>query len=725
LSIKNLDIKQEYRTDTHPPLLFYIDCLTHCNRFDRAAGYFSSSGLSKAAQGFARFIHDDGKIRMVVSPDFEGKDYDVLKEKYPSNEKIIEMSLLNSIQQIEDEIHKNRFAVLAWLLEEGKLKIKIAVKVDEKGRLQNGIFHEKSGIFYNSSNDEEYVAFTGSPNETGGGLISNFETIDVFTSWNEHEKTRVESKMKHFEELWSNKTQSIEIHDLPSAVKKEIIRRKPITKPTKDFLEETDRFNPDFLRTSSIQIKKPQTPDYIEARDYQDEAVEKWLKNDCIGLFEMATGTGKTITALIAAVELTKSKDKLFTLVLVPSVSLVQQWKKECLNFSFSQIINVYKDNRTWTSEFQAVLNSYKLGNTKFPLIISTYTSFKKSKFQTLSKQIPDDSLLICDEVHHLGAKEAKNIIPENIVNRLGLSATPHRHFDESGTADILNYFNAIDEPTYKLDLRDAINMRALCEYYLHIHEVHLNEDEYENYIDITRQIAKRYAIIKGNFESSDTQLERLLIKRKGIINKATEKLLKVYEILGLIKNENGKVRFTLVYCPEGSGENDDSVLLEYGRMLGLRMNINFKYFVGSTSPADRKNILEDFANGKTDAILAMKCLDEGIDVKRTEVAILVASSTNPRQYIQRRGRVLRTHEDKLFAHIHDLFVLPPVSGGDIDQSIPGDEVDKINEVNKTLITQELRRLYEFATSALNFADNMKIIRNYCDSYGIKDYDQW
>lgn len=718
MSLKNLTIEPEYRSDTNPPLNFHISCLKNSIRFDRAAGYFSSSGLNEAAQGFAHFLHADGKIRLIVSPNFEEKDYTFFNNIHSDNQRVIESRLHSSIEEIEEKIHKDRFGVMAWMLDEGQLEIKIAVKVDNNGKPQFGIFHEKSGIFYDE--EDNAVAFTGSANETKGGLISNFESIDVYVSWNEYEKDRVLKKAEHFEKLWSNNTNLLEIYDLPSAVKEKIIRKKPISRPKKDPLEDSIE-----NVTTKIKSNNPEIPDFIEERKYQGDAVTKWVSNDFVGLFEMATGTGKTITALIAAIELIKAKDRLFTLILVPSVSLVEQWQQECSNFSFSKIIKVYKGNSNWTADFQAVLNSYQLENEKFPVIISTYTSFKKPKFQSLANQMPDDSLLICDEVHHLGANEAKKFIPNNIINRLGLSATPHRHFDEGGTADILNYFNAIDAPTFKLDLRDAINMRALCEYYLHIHEVHLNEDEYENYIDITRQIAKRYAIIKVNFESSDTQLERLLIKRKGIINKATEKLQKVYEILGLIKNENGKVRFTLVYCPEGSDENDDSVLLEYGRMLGLRMNINFKYFVGSTSPADRKNILEDFENGKTDAILAMKCLDEGIDVKRTEVAILVASSTNPRQYIQRRGRVLRTHEDKLFAHVHDLFVLPPVSGGDIDQSIPGDEVDKINEVNKTLITQELRRLYEFATSALNFAENMNIIREYCERYEIENYDQW
>ena len=717
--LKDQKIEPEYRSDTNPPLNFHISCLKNSIRFDRAAGYFSSSGLSEAAQGFAHFLYADGKIRLIVSPNFEEKDYEFFTEIHSDKQQVIEHSLLRSIQEIEKKIDKDRFGVLAWMLDEGKLEIKIAVKVDKNGKPQFGIFHEKSGIFYDEEGNA--VAFTGSANETRGGLISNFESIDVYLSWKEHEKNRVLSKADHFEKLWSNNTNLLEIYDLPSAVKKEIIRKKPISRPKKDPLE-------DSVTTGITKIKsdKPEIPDFIEDRDYQSDAVEKWVTNDFVGLFEMATGTGKTITALIAAVELIKSKDRLFTLILVPSISLVEQWQKECSNFSFSKIVNVYKENSNWASDFQAVLNSYQLENEKFPLIISTYTSFKKSKFQSLSSQMPDDSLLICDEVHHLGANEAKKIIPNNITNRLGLSATPHRHFDEGGTADILNYFNAIDAPTFKLDLRDAINMGALCEYFLYIHEVHLSEEEYQDYLDITKQIAKRYAIINGRIDGGDKRLEQLLIKRKKIINSANEKFQKVYNILEGIKEDKGEIKFTLVYCPEGKDEFDDKILHDYGKMLGLRMDLHFKYFIGDTSPNDRKKILKDFASGKIDAILAMKCLDEGIDVKRTEIAILVASSTNPRQYIQRRGRVLRKHDDKHFAYIHDLFVLPPENEGNYYIDKPEkDEIDKLKQVNKALMQQELRRLFEFANSALNFAENMNIIRQYCERYEIKDYDQW
>ncbi len=325
--------------------------------------------------------------------------------------------------------------------------------------------------------------------------------------------------------------------------------------------------------------------------------------------------------------------------------------------------------------------------------------------------------MLICDEAHHLGANETKKFIPEKINFRLGLSATPHRHFDDSGTQDLLKYFNTLEEPTYKLDIRDAQDMDALCEYNLYIHEISLDEEEYESYLDITKQIARRVAINNGDMNSGDKTLENLLIKRKKIINHAKEKFNKVYEIIQQIISEKGILNYTLVYCPEGLDEYQESTMKEYGKMLGMDMGLNIRYFVGDTPSKERKEVLESFANGETQAILAMKCLDEGIDVKRTENAILVASSTNPRQYIQRRGRILRTHPDKLIASIHDLFVLPPF---DLIHDDDDETKNRINSINKSLIKQELLRLDEFASSSLNYVENKVLIRKYLDEYEIE-----
>ncbi len=705
--LQDLIIEKEYRSDTIPPLAFYINCLENSCRFDRAAGYFSSSGLSEASKGFAHFIHNDGYIRLVVSPDFEPEDYELLNSKISDRAKIIEEKLLNSIQSIDKQIQKDRIGMLAWLLNNGRLEIKIAIKKTKNGKFAHGIYHEKMGIFYDNV---DTIAFSGSSNESRGGFISNFESIDVYKSWNGYEIDRIELKAKHFGNLWNNSTNYLEVFDLPAAVKNNLIkkRKRTVVDP-----EENDL-------PSNILSKnpKPHFPTEYDILDYQTNAVQSWIKNGYQGLFEMATGTGKTVTALRAASELISKNDKIITIILVPSVSLVEQWEKDCIKFSFNTILKVYKDTKNWYTKYQSILNSYKLGSIKYPVIISTYTSYQLPRFQQMLSQIPSDSLIICDEVHNFGASESKKYLPHKLKYRLGLSATPHRHFDELGTNELLSFFKSEKSSTFKLDIRDAIDMGALCEYYLHIHEVNLNDDEYQKYIAITKKIGQRYAINKGKFDKYDKNLEMLLIKRKRIINNASHKKQIVEEIIKnrIIKDKS--IKYMLIYCPEGKDENDTTLIYDYGRMLGNDLGIKIKYFIGNTDAKERKLILEGFADGKIEAILAMKCLDEGIDVKRTETAILVASSTNPRQYIQRRGRVLRKHPEKNFAIIHDLFVLPPSLDTDYDDDT------KSSNINKNIIEQELRRLFEFAKSSLNYSDSMMTIRSYCTDYGI-DINDW
>ena len=220
----NLDILPEYRSDTTSPLIFYIKCLQNSIKFDRAAGYFSSSGLSEASKGFARFIDNDGVIRLVVSPDFEPDDYDLLNSNIHDRAKIIEDKLMTSIENIEDFIQRDRISILAWLIDKEKLKIKIAIKRNKYGNYEHGIYHEKMGIFYDS--DDNKIAFTGSSNESRGGIISNFEAIDVYLSWNQQENERIHRKELHFSNLWNNKTNYLDIFDLPLAVKKGLIKKR-------------------------------------------------------------------------------------------------------------------------------------------------------------------------------------------------------------------------------------------------------------------------------------------------------------------------------------------------------------------------------------------------------------------------------------------------------------------------------------------------------------------
>lgn len=319
--------------------------------------------------------------------------------------------------------------------------------------------------------------------------------------------------------------------------------------------------------------------------------------------------------------------------------------------------------------------------------------------------------MLLADEAHTMGAPQLLNNLPTGINYRLGLSATPHRHFDDAGTFRLLQFFSAEFMATYKLDLKEAIAKKFLCQYKLHPYFAELNEGEYGEYIALSKKIAKKAHISNNKFEETDSGLEKLLRDRRNILNKAEGKLAILGEIIdNLIKTE-GEIKHTLVYCPEGNSPEDDARIIDkYGRLLGLEKGLRIGKFVGETPANEREQLLKDFEDGKIQCLLAMKCLDEGVDIKQTKHAIFLASSTNPRQYIQRRGRVLRIHKNKSFAFLYDIITTPP--------DLPKDKT--LKKVEQTIIRQELKRYKEFADDALNYVEAIEPLKPFLEKYEIE-----
>ncbi len=685
MSLKELNIKPEYRTDTAPPLNFYISCLKNCTRFDRAAGFFSSSGLSEAAQGFAHFIHVNGRIRLVVSPEFEDEDYKLIKSGYKNKAELIEKSLLRSIEQIENQIHKDRFAVLAWMLDEGILEIKIAVKISENGMLQPGIFHEKSGIFYDEANNA--VAFTGSANETRGGLISNFESIDVYLSWNEYEKNRVTRKAKHFKQLWSNQTKSIKVYDLPSAVRKEILRRKSPRRPVKD----PEEYGLSEVINSDIQSPEEaiKYPDWLELYEYQQKHIDEWFKNECIGFFCMATGTGKTITALACATQLYNNIEKLFVLVTCPNTHLVNQWNGEAKNFGFLPLL-AFEDSRKWTPKLKRVISSFKRDSRKIIFVITTQSTLTHDnrKLARIIEKLDEESFLfIADEAHNLGSFKTRKRLPKNVRYKIALSATPNRYFDDIGSKYLKNYFGEQLPVEPEVDLKFAIGNNFLCRYRYYPHVVFLNDQETEEYHNLSKKI-KKLSHLMSDSENDDSPLQRLFEKRVAVLNNAQGKY---NELKKCLKNYES-LKKSLFYCSDKQIVNVIKILNEEKGILAKKVTYEDKQ-------ADRKVIFREFENGIIDAMCAIGVLDEGLDIPSTKSAFFLASSGNPRQFIQRRGRILRKpNESEKIAMIYDFISLPK---GNIN--------DEIDIVRKAL-EREMKRFKEFCMLAENKLEAMEKI---------------
>lgn len=479
-----------------------------------------------------------------------------------------------------------------------------------------------------------------------------------------------------------------------------------------------------------MQDSLPKFPFPEGPRDYQKNALNAWIENKYKGLFAMATGTGKTITSLNCLLHLYREEGSYKCLILVPTISLVDQWKKECTRFGFRNIIKISSKEKGWKDAvMRIVTNSYfNLKNISY-VIIATYASFAKSETCSRIEELSSSTLLIADEAHNMGStlmlKAMKRVV---FQRRIGLSATPHRQYDPQGNRSINDFFGIKDHYTFEYSMAEAIEKGVLCKYRYFPHVVNLNEDEMEQYLILSKQIAKFFHDDTEMFDD-DPVLTALLLKRKRIIHKAVNKLVKFKEIINDLYREKGNLKYTMIYAPEGvcpddsyynvvddrdeiEDSGDEIPLINLYTMLVAETNKYTTVEQFTARETDRDRILRDFANGVTDVLVAMKCLDEGVDVPRAENAIFCASTGNPRQFIQRRGRILRIHENKSMAYIHDLVVVPYV---DYD-------IESFN-MERSLLKRELLRVSDFAKIATNSSYTENVLKEIIEYYELNLYE--
>ncbi|MFD2586064.1 DEAD/DEAH box helicase family protein [Croceitalea marina] len=714
-----------YSTGENDPIEFYIEALMESQFLDLGLGFFSSSGFKVLSHGFAYFLSQGGKVRLIINNILTEKDKEAIsKGLQPNRGVIIEKRLVADIKSLQKTLSKQDchfFNCLSWLISKDKISIISIVPKDNN----IGIAHQKFGIFIDRNSDK--VAFTGSLNFSESAFLYNLETISCYRSWTD-EKDRVNYYNTLFRKIWTGQNPYVEFVPIDN-IKTTISNLFPVSNIEELLGTELDLIDQKLKNPStdsvSVRLNKLRSKilskgisnssghlansSTLQPRDYQQEAIDCWIKDDYKGFFEMATGTGKTYTALFASLALKeKLGGKCFILVLVPTISLAEQWKKEIKNVGYNSVIVVSSFHSKWDQDLTRAINAFKLGSIDHIVCISTYDSYKSDRFNGFLDKFPSQSLLIADEAHAMGAPQMLQNLPYQISNRLGLSATPHRHFDDSGTQRLLEFFSSEDRPTFKLGLKQAISLQFLCQYKLFPHLVELNEEEYESYIELTKKISRRAHIKQNKFEESDHYLEKLLRDRRNILNRASGKFEILDKIINKIIEEDGEVKHTLVYCPEGSdSEEDGRIIDKYGRFLGLEKGLRIGKFIGETTVEERQRLLEDFDSGKIQCLIAMKCLDEGVDIRQTKTAIFLASSTNPRQYVQRRGRVLRTHPKKSFAYLHDILAVPP--------NLPKDQ--GVLEVDKAIISQEMSRYIEFAEDAINYVEAIEPIKPTIEKY--------
>lgn len=739
---------RRYKSRTeYEPARFFSEGLCNATGFDLMLGFFSSTAINVLADGFAAFLYGGGKMRLVINDILNEDDKQAVLNA--ENQCYIPFFDLNDLEKLKNTLSERDvhfFECFSFLIRNNRLEIKVISPKDG-----SGISHTKTGCFSDGLN---FVGFDGSCNFSRTALVENIESLTVSCDWDgDIEKAKIQEIRKDFERVFQGKddtvnyveaehiktniTKSFQAKNLGELLDDElkIIEKgsasehlpKTIVNALKNaknkILSAIEKLKSTVPETASADLA-PRFPYPTGPREYQVKAFENWRQNKQKGLFAMATGTGKTITSLNCLLEIFKRNGYYKAIILVPTITLVEQWEKECNKFNFNNIIKVCSKYPDWRSGVSRIKSLELLAASKelSYVIISTYASFVRSEiFRELNCYPSGKLLLIADEAHNMsGGLMLKRLQDIRYARRIGLSATPERQFDDGANQKLFGFFGCKNGYTFEYSMREAIENGALCRYYYYPHIVKLTENEMADYIEVTKKIVKFYG--RSDAESQEI-LTTLLLKRKRIIHKAENKKVVFSEIINREYNKRGNLKYTLIYVPEGNKPDNDTDFFNRTDVFEdddetERMIYDFTKIVSdvdkrlivrkfTSESKDREQMLKDFSSGKTDVLVSMKCLDEGVDVPRSELAIFCASTGNPRQFIQRRGRVLRTHPDKHNAVIHDLIVVPDIGQTD----------DNFYELEKSLIKSELQRIRDFALLSENLGDTetelCEIMANY------------
>lgn len=713
----------------HGPKEFFTEALIESKSFDLGLGFFSTSGIRCLAYGFALFIANGGRMRVVINHILSEQDKLAIERGQSGVIDSFEDKILNNVTQLCSTLSRQDeqfFNCFSYLISVDRIEFVATVST------QGGLGHDKYGVFTDDRGNK--VAFSGSANFSQTAMELNSETITVFTSWQSPEYVKdLETK---FNDNWHEDNDHL-IH-IPISKVTSYIKDKFGSVKLKNLLDrEIDLRDVNEIDSSDLITSQP-LPEYLvekmelkeqeprfpfpSERSIQIDAYKAWIENDRNGIFAMATGSGKTVTALNCLLKQYQENGFYKAIIVVPTRALALQWEDEVKHFNFQNIISTHTE-KDWKNLLSRYTTKALLNQRKNIVIITTYATFIRKYIQDFIRNTKgiESFVFIADEAHNLGATGPIKHLPNSIKYRIGLSATPERIYDEGGSKKLYDFFNS--EPpkyTYRFTMKDAIwksDPPILCHYEYYPLFISLTPDEMDQYNIITEKLRKFIDPQTGKYKKD---AEMLLMARKRIIHKAANKKLKVAELLDEQK-KRGNLDYTFVFVPEGyepdyaeideyNIDNEDiHIIDEYSQMFRERKYSYHQYISGLD---DAPSILESFERGDIKILLSMKCLDEGVDIPRAQNAIFISSTGNPRQFIQRRGRVLRTCKGKDMAYIWDLIVMPP----DVSESA--------STVERSLFAGEVRRILNFAALADNKIDILYgELKHVCDSLNIPMFD--
>lgn len=647
------------------PIGFFSDGLCNATEFDLKLGFFSSSAISVLCDGFAYFLYNGGRMRLIINDVLSEPDKTSVSRGMSRD--ILTAFDLHNIKGLKSTLSSRDthfFECLAWLIRNKRIDLKI---ITPRGR--NGIAHTKCGIF---SDGRDKVAFDGSCNFSRAALIENCESISAFCSWDgEADTFKIKDIAEDFDLTFLERDETVDYlspQDIRTCIADSFDNKdiKQLLEQERDINNQSEQ-----METLSPTIKdilgrarehtlsalkqlenanddahtdsqeRPHFPYPEGPREYQRQAFQNWKESQC-GLFAMATGTGKTLTALNCLLEIFKKWGYYKAVILVPTLTLVEQWEAECQKFNFRHVHKVSSKEKNWRSDLSTLQLRENLNPNLSYIVISTYASFARSEVFTAINALSHKNMLIADEAHNIGGGRILERL-DNIKfkRRIGLSATPDRQYDELGDSKVKEFFGVQDKYTFEYPMGKAIENGFLCRYYYYPHLVSLTDEEQEEYMKISRQLVKFYDFGRNSFSGNDGILTALLLKRKRIVHKAVGKESAFRDIVAELYRKRGNLQYTLVYAPEGDkadGVADDFSATETIEDDQDELNLIRRYtqIVKEVSPTttvrmftsdakERGKILASFAKGELEVLTSMKCLDEGVDIPRSETAIFCA----------------------------------------------------------------------------------------------------
>ena len=683
MSLSDLKLRKIYRTkQDNVTDNFIVPALKESYTYDRGTGFFTLDSLANIADGLIPFIQHGGTVRVVTSVQLNDADVEIINNGLLLQQTTVIEKIHQQIEEdIENEDTLMKLDFITNLIAAGILTIKIAY-------LPDGIYHEKIGIMTDKDGGKLY--FSGSNNATVSGLNKNWETIMLLTSWWGDEE-EIREQQGYFDHLWENDLEGLEVMPFPEAEKKNLIRKYKVSSDVGTSIQ-------------CLQNKTKKRTKKKDLYDYQKIAVRQFLDNEGNHFYEMATGTGKTFTAIRSIIALHEQIEQLSAVVVVPQIDLQAQWAKAFEEEGIKPLLlGGYADaNETKYNYGAFMINS--LCENKLNVVIATYDTFF-AKFINQCLPIGKHAVFVVDEAHNLSPNQIRQL-PDSFSYRLGLSATPER-YSQQESEKIVSYFTRDKIETYKYTIDEAIENGFLSHYMYTPVFVNILDGEFLSYQNYTKQV-----IVALNQDPIDEILvKEILTKRSSVIKKSNSKLKKLEEMVSTQTGKKYNFKNSVVYCGHGKDyETAGSIIDSVTKILAIEGNYSVSQFTAHTT--DRAKVLREFEDENYDVLVAIKCFDEGVDVPKLDKIYIMASDALSRQTIQRRGRVLRTCTEtgKKMAYIYDFVALPPLS-----------VTDGIGVSN--LVVNEMKRAKEYARLADNRDDIMEEIDTIMKMYGVCEED--